>query len=47
MFEVGFVGRIFLDEVDDGLLWPGSLRGVVEGEEEGEIEGVGGFEGGV
>lgn len=45
MSEVGGVGGVFLEERDDAVGGPGALGEVVEGEEEGEVEGVGGLEG--
>lgn len=45
MLEVGWGGGKLLQEGDDGFFGPGSLREVVEGEEEVEVECRGGFEG--
>jgi hypothetical protein len=47
VFEVGPVAAMLLEERDDAVGGPGPVGKVVEGEEEGEVELVGRFEGAV
>jgi hypothetical protein len=42
---VGCVVAVFAEEADYFAFWPSAIADVVEGEEEGEVQGIGGGEG--